>query len=471
MKSRNRAMPFALAIALLALLGQVLPSYGLDLNVRNFTITNDTAVTRPAVRDLKWYQGESVSFDLFAQRNGAALNLGDQSLVARWEVFRLPDTSNAYIMKTGVVVNAAGGHVSFDLAPNEANFSTNTGNVAYTSHVRLYQSTNFVGSVDRRDVWVLWGPDSGNTVYRGPYTNITSEIDPVYAAAAAGIAADRVAGDLANSNHVIAATNALSVGGGTWTAGTGLTNSGSASSATGALNAASIASLALADSALQAAATNGLLSAEVDTLATVAARGSTYTAGISVSTAGTGGLAVGLVSSATGSSSLAAGNVAQASGQFSVALGSGTTAGATNSVAIGKGASVGNSAHDNSVVISAADNGAISTGSGQLVLAADSLIKIVGADVQANSNALLKADLSSYAGDNITWDATDYQFDASAGGGGVSLPINFGESKSVYSNILTTSTYIGPYFSNSFEWLEVYTNGVISHYRKTATGE
>ena len=214
MKSRNRAMPFALAIALLALLGQVLPSYGLDLNVRNFTITNDTAVTRPAVRDLKWYQGESVSFDLFAQRNGAALNLGDQSLVARWEVFRLPDTSNAYIMKTGVVVNAAGGHVSFDLAPNEANFSTNTGNVAYTSHVRLYQSTNFVGSVDRRDVWVLWGPDSGNTVYRGPYTNITSEIDPVYAAAAAGIAADRVAGDLANSNHVIAATNALSVAGG-----------------------------------------------------------------------------------------------------------------------------------------------------------------------------------------------------------------------------------------------------------------
>jgi len=682
MISRKSAMPFAPAIALLALLGQVLPSFGLDLNVRNFTITNDTAVTRPAVRDLKWYQGESVSFDLFAQRDGSPLNLGDQALVARWEVFRLPDTSNAYIMKTGVVVNAAGGHVSFDLAPNEANFSTNTANVPYTSHVRLYQSTNFVGSLDRRDVWVLWGPDSGNTIYRGPYTNITSEIDPVYLAARPGIDADRIAGDLALTNYVDAATNAIAVAGtpnlaAVLTQGNNAetqkidnlldvhfvpTNSTVSSTAGNvffdeaddalsyrtsisdaimqigqeqwlrAKQSASAPTITngvvvyidgasgnrptvdLADADLAAAdepvgfathtftandgfvtihglvrdvdtspyaagdqlylssipggvtnvepasgtvyhlgtvarshATAGIIYAnverhwdndidagdlavsnwvvsanyltvesdplslytngsvpmaaslnmggqsitnlmdptaaqdaatkayvdtaatEADTLATVSARGNTYTGSLSVATSGADGLAIGTVAAASGANSLAAGAIALASAPNSIAAGLSASAAGTNSVAIGNGASA-SATHLNSVVLSAAAGGASSSGSGQLVLAADSLVRLVGADMQANSNAILKADLSSYAGDNVTWDAVDMQFDASAAGG-VSLPINFGVSKSVYSNILTTSHYVGPYFSNSFEWLEIYTNGVLSHYRKTATGE
>jgi len=208
---------------------------------------------------------------------------------------------------------------------------------------------------------------------------------------------------------------------------------------------------------------------EADTLATVSARGNTYTGSLSVATSGADGLAIGTGATASGANSIAAGPIALAAGPNCIALGLTAGASGTNSVAIGNASST-SATHLNSVVLSAAAGGASSSGSGQLVLAADSLVRLVGADIQANSNAILKADLSSYAGDNVTWDATDYQFDASAAGG-VSLPINFGVSKSVYSNVLTTSHYVGPYFSNSFEWLEIYTNGVLSHYRKTATGE
>jgi len=663
MISRKSAMPFAPAIALLALLGQVLPSFGLDLNVRNFTITNDTAVTRPAVRDLKWYQGESVSFDLFAQRDGSPLNLGDQALVARWEVFRLPDTSNAYIMKTGVVVNAAGGHVSFDLAPNEANFSTNTANVPYTSHVRLYQSTNFVGSLDRRDVWVLWGPDSGNTIYRGPYTNITSEIDPVYLAARPGIDADRIAGDLALTNYVDAATNAISVAGtpnlaAVLTQGNNAetqkidnlldvhfvpTNSTVSSTAgnvffdeaddalsyrtsisdaimqigqeqwlrakqsvsaptitngvvvyiDGASGNRPTVNLADADNAAanepigfathtftstdgfitvhglvrdvdtsaynpgddlflsatpgavtnvepssgvvyhvgtvaRSHATAGIIYAnverhwdndidagdlavsnwvvsanyltvesdplslytngsvpmaashnmcgqsvthlmdptaaqdaatkayvdttatEADTLATVTARGDAVTNGIYFFAVGKDDATV-----YAGVTNTSAGGKASYLGMLGAAaefrgLGATATMVTGNYAIVASGISGGPDVS----IAHAAINTAIDAGGGIVDNIDD---EAYGASWNGKDEAASK---------NAVYDKVE-----TISGGGVSLPINFGVSKSVYSNILTTSHYVGPYFSNSFVWLEVYTNGALSHYRKTATGE
>lgn len=180
-------------------------------------------------------------------------------------------------------------------------------------------------------------------------------------------------------------------------------------------------------------ATNGLLSAEADTFATVGARGSTYTGSVALVTGGVGGLAVGaatasgneslaagnFLTSASGLNSIALGSAAAAPGDYSAALGSSTSAQGHRSTAIGfNGFATGT----NSIIINASGNNVGSTANGRLALSALESIYIIGADIKANSNALLKADLSSYAGDNITWDATDYQFDAAAGGGGGASP-------------------------------------------------
>lgn len=227
-----------------------------QLDIRHFYLTNDVSVTRPAVRDMKWYGGESVIYDLTILRGAAAVDLSTPTnLVVRWEAFRAGTTNPAYIMQTGTIVNAAGGAVRVTLTSAQANCPTGD----YDGHLRLYQAVSgtntYVGTADRRNVQVLLGPSAAGTAYVGPYTNTASETDPVFLSSpAATITASNIAAWGATAGGDITAVNIV--------AGTGLT--GTVLTATGvhtqtlALSAQSQASLALADTALQASATQNL---------------------------------------------------------------------------------------------------------------------------------------------------------------------------------------------------------------------
>lgn len=84
--------------------------------------------------------------------------------------------------------------------------------------------------------------------------------------------------------------------------------------------------LALASTALQPPATNGLLRAESDTLATVTARGATTTAAVTIGSRGEGDV---------GEGSFAVGDVVTPSGEFSFAAGSGSKASGYSSASFG----------------------------------------------------------------------------------------------------------------------------------------
>lgn len=210
-----------------------------DLDLRHITITNDIAGTRPAVSPLKWFQGESVKVDIYAVRGTNALDTSGTSMTCRLEAFIKTSITTAYLMETGTVNST--GHCAFDITPERANLPTNI----YTAFVKLYQSVSgtnrYVGTVYNGDLQILTGSSATNYVYQGPYTN-SSETDPVFSASVAG----RITASDTSRWNTVSAGGVVS-----WTAGTGLTNAGTATDPTGRLNAASIASLGLADTAVQ----------------------------------------------------------------------------------------------------------------------------------------------------------------------------------------------------------------------------
>lgn len=117
------------------------------------------------------------------------------------------------------------------------------------------------------------------------------------------------------------------------------------------VNAVATNALALASTALQPGATNGLLRAEADTLATVTARGATTTEAVTIGSRGVGAVgessfAQGVENIASGTWSSAFGTLATASGLGAIARGASTTATGDYSIADGNGSiSIGDASH------------------------------------------------------------------------------------------------------------------------------
>jgi len=180
--------------------------FGADLDVRHFYVTNDVSQARQSVAPLKWYEGESVKLDLYVKRGSAAVTMTNAGTFARWEAFLSTNNTTAYLMSTGTIQGGGtNGYITFDLRPEDANLPTNV----YKSFVKIYEpvggTNRYVGQVYATDLQILWGPNSSNIVYRGPYTNST-ETDPVWLAAKTQVDA----GIAQASNTAVAASNGLS---------------------------------------------------------------------------------------------------------------------------------------------------------------------------------------------------------------------------------------------------------------------
>jgi len=323
---------------------------------------------------------------------------------------------------------------------------------------------------------------------------------------------------------IVAATNGLGAGGvSSVTAGTGLTNSGTAGDPVLLLNAASVASLALADSALQsytesdpvwAAVSNGI--PEGAALGATALQSYTESDPLSWALDGTstpgGNLNFQSLYTITGLPTPA--NPSDvATKASSEAYADGTT-NALNVVA---------HAGEADTLATVTGRGATTSedvtflGAGEVAFEGDALIKdllrvemysggymdwegfdtqfqlrlgddnlddgIQGLDdmliltnaagLSLSDAVLTNANLSSYAGDNITWDATDMQFDASAGGGAglnVTGENNFGTALSVVSNISDSAYFTRSYHTNisglTYHRYDAYTNGVFKDFHQ-----
>lgn len=160
---------------LLLILIVLLPMSGWgQLYLRHITTTNDVSGGAGIAYDeVKWFQGESVRYDVTIEQDGAALDLsGEPGLVPLWEVYRRSSpTDTAVVVVTGTVHNAVSGVLRFELDPDESAAPAGS----YQSEVTLLQvvdeTTNYTGVATRNQAEILYSPSASNYNYTGPYTN------------------------------------------------------------------------------------------------------------------------------------------------------------------------------------------------------------------------------------------------------------------------------------------------------------
>jgi len=179
-------------------------SFG-QIPIRTFTVTTDVSeVSVPAVTPLRWFQGESLTFNHYSTASGASANWTNYSnLVGVWSVHAnqtdSPDDANAYLWATGTVT-AASGKIAFTVAPSYTAMPASN----YWSFVTLYQTdasgvtNDYVGVVYRGKAQVLYRSTSAS--YVGPWEIPTNMYD--------GVARDRITTE---TNRAQVAESALGV--------------------------------------------------------------------------------------------------------------------------------------------------------------------------------------------------------------------------------------------------------------------
>jgi len=131
-----------------------------DLDVRHLYDTNNVGYAPPRPPQQYFFNGESIKWDLYLTKNGAALDTTSTNFVALWEISTGPVIS---ITSTGTCTTT-NGYVKFDIIPVVLNPA------AYDSRVKLYQGASYIGDVYSAVLYVLSNPLT-NAAYLGPFND------------------------------------------------------------------------------------------------------------------------------------------------------------------------------------------------------------------------------------------------------------------------------------------------------------
>lgn len=154
----------------LAIIFAILPLYAFGFQ-RVIDLPVDVSATSEVVKDIEFYQAESVQLNLYVKRNGAKVAL-DSGLDVVWRAWIDGTPETLYINATGTVYNAASGHCRVSLTPAQAN-PTNT---TYKYTVQLYDGATYMGVGASGELVVRYAPQSGDVDYVGT-TSYFSDTD------------------------------------------------------------------------------------------------------------------------------------------------------------------------------------------------------------------------------------------------------------------------------------------------------
>lgn len=156
-------------------------------------------------RDLRWNCGEDIQFNIYTRLGTSVYQIVTNDTVV-WRAADRDFSEVLYIVKTGVVQNAASGLVRIELTDDESALPTDK---IYDSVVWLYSTNGQRRVIDWSLLTVDWSDSATNAAYAGPFTNgyildyslvtelnspyytgtpVYAEADPVWAAEKAGYA-------------------------------------------------------------------------------------------------------------------------------------------------------------------------------------------------------------------------------------------------------------------------------------------
>ena len=131
-------------------------------DIRTFSTEGDVRHVDRDAPDLFWGQAETVYWEHTAMRGNRPHNLDGTNLVYRWYVMQ--DT-NAFLVITGQVLNAASGRLSFRLVPEESNLTPGS----YVGRVISVEGEHVNrGEIARANITVRYSPKGDNFDLVGP---------------------------------------------------------------------------------------------------------------------------------------------------------------------------------------------------------------------------------------------------------------------------------------------------------------